>query len=787
MFWKLRADDHGEIGSLHARDANPRAWIPRERPPVDPTAHRALLDPPRATLRDGRLGDLHTARVDTRARAEDVVVDVGVGWDRPPAPVPPRPSSPSTDDAEDVEDAEAFEFELIPPPRVSSGVVNLQEVDPNKDDHPKWMRDMWSEKVSAVSRDVIEAELESRLESVPPELSHVKPGEDLFVTFGTKSVEDFIVTWLESAERLGLSPLFVGALDEDMHAFCKRRGVPSMLLKGNSVLKNRVESFIKAGDESFKKMGTVKTKFVQDLLEIGVAPILTDADVVWLRDPRPYFRRGTYAVADALVSTDCIDVPADKADKNGCSHVNFNTGVLHFRPTDAAKAFVQTWKTKVATSTIAWMRDQPAFNLITHEGVGGHSLVPAVRVPSHKRGADGHRMVYYAANATLRLGVLPNWLFGNGHTYFVQWHHLARPEDGEPYSVHMTYQYGDTGEYAYGKRERMRQAGIWRADPPSYYSEGHFLVVSDEGARSRFPGDEEVGTDREAYKTAIRRHLDEDALRRETVRNALALASALGRILVLPAARCYCDKIWNNLNACRAPGSETFRLPYACPMDHIYDLPRWFRDDMPPFREPGFLRDARVPEEVRASTGRVVVDRGDDSRAGVPSWADDSASEHAGETVVRLPRGFTAEDARTALRSLADTRVIEVDYLGGEGTFCGFGSGRENLDFDARVGSALEGGGQYYCMTELWEDMGAPRSGRAGTTYEPQVVKRHCGHMEEDFKRMGRVHPGRVEHIDRENPDCSCEWGFGSPRPLAHVAKDPNLCPKTAGETKANG
>jgi hypothetical protein len=23
-------------------------------------------------------------------------------------------------------------------------------------------------------------------------------------------------------------------------------------------------------------------------------------------------------------------------------------------------------------------------------------------------------MVYYAANATLRLGVLPNWLFGNG-------------------------------------------------------------------------------------------------------------------------------------------------------------------------------------------------------------------------------------------------------------------------------------------------------------------------------------------------------------------------------------
>ena len=50
----------------------------------------------------------------------------------------------------------------------------------------------------------------------------------------------------------------------------------------------------------------------------------------------------------------------------------------------------QAWKTKVATSTIAWMRDQPAFNLITHEGVGGHSLVPAVRVPSHEQAQQSH-------------------------------------------------------------------------------------------------------------------------------------------------------------------------------------------------------------------------------------------------------------------------------------------------------------------------------------------------------------------------------------------------------------
>jgi hypothetical protein len=116
------------------------------------------------------------------------------------------------------------------------------------------------------------------------------------------------------------------------------------------------------------------------------------------------------------------------------------------------------------------MRDQPAFNLLTHEGVGGHSLTPAVRFKDvAKKGSEGHRMVYYAANATLRLGVLPNWLFGSGHTYFVQQHHLSHPEDGAPFSVHMTYQYGDTGSYAFGKRERMRQAGLWRADDDTWF------------------------------------------------------------------------------------------------------------------------------------------------------------------------------------------------------------------------------------------------------------------------------------------------------------------------------
>jgi hypothetical protein len=42
---------------------------------------------------------------------------------------------------------------------------------------------------------------------------------------------------------------------------------------------------------------------------------------------------------------------------------------------------------------------------------------------------------------------------------------------------------------------------------------------------------------------------------------------------------------------------------------------------------------------------------------------------------------------------------------------------------------------------------------------------------------MGKVHPGVVEHITDPNPKCSCEWGFGKPKPLRDVAADPAACP----------
>ena len=44
----------------------------------------------------------------------------------------------------------------------------------------------------------------------------------------------------------------------------------------------------------------------------------------------------------------------------------------------------------------------------------------------------------------------------------------------------MTYQFGEGSRYAYGKRQRLREAGLWHVDPDSYYA-GQYVTASARG------------------------------------------------------------------------------------------------------------------------------------------------------------------------------------------------------------------------------------------------------------------------------------------------------------------
>ena len=62
----------------------------------------------------------------------------------------------------------------------------------------------------------------------------------------------------------------------------------------------------------------------------------------------------------------------------------------------------------------------------------------------------------------LRLGIFPITEVANGHTFFVQ--QLQTLTARWPMAVHATFQYGDMPDYAFGKRQRFRDWGMWLVD-----------------------------------------------------------------------------------------------------------------------------------------------------------------------------------------------------------------------------------------------------------------------------------------------------------------------------------
>ena len=609
--------------------------------------------------------------------------------------------------------------------------------------------------LSALGSDRPELSIADDLQ-VPPDLGKmgIKRGADVFVTFATGSLQAFALNWVHYIRQSNLSPYMIGALDQAMFDLCVERGIPAYLVNGSDILTKRDVTYFKPGSPVFKKMGTVKTKFILEMLRMGLNPILSDADVMWLRDPREHFRRGTYGSADILISTDCIDLPADHRDDGGCAHVNFNTGILHFKATDGSRRFVRKWhETIVSHLDQHWMRDQPAFNLLIRDGTDIGKNWKAAPMPP-----PGERRVFEVAGGLVKLGPLPSWLFVGGHVFFIQEltkHWDEGPSglhfDEKPYALHMTYQYGDSGEYPWGKRQRLRSLGMWHHDPLSYYENGNFLTLAPEASQLHVPPvDVERGAD---SRKAVKLHLEEDKYRRPAIRAAFAAAQALNRTLILPRMYCYADNIWNNLINGRAPGGEAQALPFECPTDHIFKLDMWFKGGFKEkFREAVFLDNPAVPEVVRRDVARVQV---------LPKAQGDGAAPAPAEGYdLALREGLTDGQLREALQGLAHHRVLELSAV--KDLLCGFENAEEAKAFDNTMGRMLEYR-MYFCPTEPWRAAGSPRV----TPWEPDIVKRHCGSSEAALLHSGRVHLGEFQ----DDPTCFCEFGFKTPPALGQCRR----------------
>ena len=321
--------------------------------------------------------------------------------------------------------------------------------------------------------------------------------------------------------------------------------------------------------------------------------IRDSVDTVWLDDPREWFERDDLPTrTDVSVSTDCLSHEEERRSR-GCWGPGFNTGILWLRPTEATINLMATWRDALLTTSDKFEHDQDIFNkLLRVEQDGSPASFAAVDPPLGVRStdssfaeADGDGRVGEALHMRrvargIVLGALPLARFCSGHTYFVQ--RLPQRLGVKPLVVHTTYQFSQ----ARGKRQRLREAGLWLLDDDAYFGKGPGFTKK--GFIAMLP-DDQPPAELIRDGAGVEKHLAAAAWYRLAIRNLVAAADATSRVPVLPRITCVCDRWWGNvLPSCKIPGSDVSPPFGTCPQDHIMNLPNMERAGVE-WREWSFL------------------------------------------------------------------------------------------------------------------------------------------------------------------------------------------------------
>ena len=401
----------------------------------------------------------------------------------------------------------------------------------------------------------------------------VATNRQILLTFVNRIRLDFADTWVYHVRRLGMTNWLIGATDRASLKSMKTKAYPCFDMRTNLP-----EGEWPWGSPSFKSLGPHKIELIYKALMWDLEVIITDVDALVLKEPfafmAPWKDAGFLTTSDHLGNT-----TNDRGleDHRGI-HTAFNIGYMFFRK--SAMPLVEEWRRVIKEDPRSrW--DQGEFNRLARTGWK----------PGRSDGLSDKRLFWSYKNQVIG-GVLPISLFCGGHNYFVS--QFAQRNGWEPYSIHTTYQYAA----AAGKRHRLREAGVW-IDPPEYYDppEGLLSFALEVPREMIYP----------PGGMTVQGHIALIKLQLRQIRSALALATALGRKLVLPSVVCGYDKYWGPLYRGVIPGTHTWAVPiFNCPLDHFLEV--GMLNPVSTVREYSFLTNARTPSSVKGAIRQEQLD-----------------------------------------------------------------------------------------------------------------------------------------------------------------------------------
>ena len=320
----------------------------------------------------------------------------------------------------------------------------------------------------------------------------------LFVTFTNAAASIFAANWAKQLAAIGLSGI-VGVVDR----------LPLVHLEAISSAGSGL--FCGSGQYMRRNGQAGRWAEVAPLLRFGVHVLISDADIVWFRDPRPYFRdvrrvhphvdfllctdrafngyhtaplhrsRGAGAAREAVLATDL-----DLEDGVGSAIPSYNIGILMLyahaasnlsamidvlwvRAVQTVEYDRRTGKKQPMNNGLARWDQGPINSFVLRGARHPHDHALVLLDKALPRADD----VYAALDrqgsgprVRLGMGVLPMLQFTTAFTYFIQ-AALREHAGARPFSLHAIYSHGGGTER---KIALLREAHGWH-DPPSYYAD----------------------------------------------------------------------------------------------------------------------------------------------------------------------------------------------------------------------------------------------------------------------------------------------------------------------------
>jgi len=454
----------------------------------------------------------------------------------------------------------------------------------------------------------------------------------IFETFGR--------SWMKHLARIKVDYYLVGATDQMTAAYLASQGRHPCFKFFEDGHGHGTQKEYKYGDVHYNAATWRKVTVVQQIVSWGFNVIHSDVDVVWFRDPKPYFLGESIAEADVIVSTDLVSTQNPVGDEGmevGIhQHVNLNTGVYFVKATPGGQLFMEQWAGLRKNAggdndqfgLYKWVRGRPA-------NVEHTKRVLNIRVDEGK---------------WVKMGLLSVAMLLNGYSYFIPRLNIVNkvPAVG----IHLTW----VPLSREGKFHRMRDGMLYN-DEPEYYNGPLFITAELE--KVPVPDGYNSWKDTEEM---IKFHLQAMDKQLVQVYRVMAAAVMLNRTLVLPKMQCFCYKNWFMMEQCRIPGDKATVFPMECQLDQwlrpkvLYNYgPNIVGSDGVKrsflFREHSMFDNPNFNKEVLKK--RVVIEASDVT---VPSMEEDKEAGTGYKMLV--PKLMKQDKFVEIMKSLQDKHVV---------------------------------------------------------------------------------------------------------------------------------